>query len=60
MNDLAGIILVSNRQPDEDAVAKAEEEGITVMVSELPAFEVAGRLYGLGVRGCGGQDPGPT
>jgi len=62
MNDLAGIILVNNRQPDEDAAAKAEEEGITVMVSELPAFEVVGRLYGLGVRGAGdgGQDPGPT
>jgi len=64
MKDLAGIILVSDRQLDEDAAAKAEEEGITVMVSELPAFEVVGRLYGLGVRGAGDggpmQDPGPT
>ena len=64
MKDLAGIILVNNRQPDEDAVEKAEEEGIAVLVSELPAFEVVGRLYGLGVRGAGDggpmQGPGPT
>ena len=62
MKELAGIILVSSRKPDEDAAAKAEEEGIVIMVSELPAFEVVGRLYGLGVRGAGdgGQDPGPT
>lgn len=62
MKDLAGIILVNNRQLDEDAARKAQEEGITVMVSELPTFEVVGRLYGLGVRGAGdgGQDPGST
>jgi len=62
MKDLAGIILVNNRQMDEDAIEKAKEEGIAVLVSELPAFEVAGRLYGLGVRSVGGsmRDPGPT
>jgi len=62
MKELAGIILVSSRRLDEDAVVKAREEGIAVMVSELPAFELVGRLYGLGVRGAGDgrQDPGPT
>ena len=62
MKDLAGIILVNDRRPDEDAVEKAEEEGIPILVSGLPAFEVVGRLYGLGVRGAGGpmQGPEPT
>lgn len=49
--DLAGIILVQGRQPEQDAVAKAEEEGIPIMVSDLPAFELVGRLYKAGIRG---------
>jgi DNA-binding LacI/PurR family transcriptional regulator len=48
---LAGIILVQGRQPEQDAVAKAEEEGIPIMVSDLPAFELVGRLYKAGIRG---------
>ena len=52
MKDLAGIILVSGREPEEDTVGKAEKESIPVMVTRLPAFELVGRLYGLGVRGA--------
>ena len=44
MKDLAGIILVSGREPEEDTVGKAEAESIPVMVSRLPAFELVGRL----------------
>lgn len=50
--DLAGIILVQGRQPEKDTVAKAEEEGIPIMVSELSAFELVGRLYKAGIRGA--------
>jgi len=56
MKDLAGIILVSGREPEEDTVEKAEAESIPVMVSRLPAFELVGRLYGLGVRGARAED----
>ncbi len=52
MKDLAGIILVSGREPDEDTVGKARSENVPLMVSTLPAFELVGRLYGLGVRGA--------
>jgi hypothetical protein len=48
---LAGIILVQGRQPEKDTIAKAEEEDIPIMVSDLPAFELVGRLYGAGIRG---------
>ena len=51
MKDLAGIVLVGGREPEEDTIQKAEEEKIPVMVSALPAFELIGRLYNLGVRG---------
>ncbi len=49
--DLAGIVLVQGRQPEKDTIAKAEEEGIPVLVSQLPAFELIGRLYQAGIRG---------
>ena len=55
MRDLAGIILVSNREPEEETVRKAEDEGIPIMVSSLPAFEVVGRLYKLGLHGMTGS-----
>jgi hypothetical protein len=50
--DLAGIVLVQGRQPEQDTIAKAEEEGIPIMVSELSAFELVGRLYKAGIRGA--------
>jgi serine kinase of HPr protein (carbohydrate metabolism regulator) len=50
--DLAGIILVQGRQPEKDTIAKAEEEGIPVLVSDLSAYELVGRLYKAGIHGA--------
>ncbi len=52
--DLAGIILVQGRIPDAETVAKAEEEKIPLLVTELPAFELIGKLYKAGIRGTQG------
>jgi len=51
MKDFAGIILVNSREPEQDTVEKAEAEDIAIMVTELPTFELVGRLYGLGITG---------
>ena len=51
---LSGILLINNRQPAEETIAKAEEENIPILVSSLPAFEMVGRLYKLGISGSGG------
>lgn len=51
MNNLAGIILVNGREPEQETVEKAETENLVLMVTELPTFEVVGRLYSLGVTG---------
>ncbi|MDH4238581.1 MAG: serine kinase [Phycisphaerae bacterium] len=51
MKDLAGIILVNGREPEQETIEKAEAEKIVIMVTELPTFELVGRLYGLGVTG---------
>jgi len=45
LKNLAGIIIVNNRQPEKEINEKAESEKITIMTTSLPAFEVAGELY---------------
>ncbi len=50
--DLAAIILVQGRHPEKDTVVKAGEEGIPILVSDLSAFELVGRLYKAGIRGA--------
>ncbi len=52
LKELAGIIIINGRTPEADTLKKADEEGITIMLSELPAFEVIGRLYALGLKGA--------
>ncbi len=50
LKGLAGIILVNNRRPDEDTITRAVAENIPLMTSDLPTFELVGRLYALGLR----------
>ena len=51
MKGLAAIVFVNGRQPEEQTLARAGEEGIALLVSPLPAFELIGRLHTLGVSG---------
>ena len=51
MKDISAVILVNNRQPDADTIKKANEYKINILVSDLPAFEIAGRLHGKGLKG---------
>lgn len=50
LKELSGIILVNGKVPDEVTLKKADDEGMPIMVTTLPAFEVVGRLYTLGLR----------
>ncbi|MGD2125339.1 MAG: hypothetical protein PVG99_04620 [Desulfobacteraceae bacterium] len=49
LKELAAIILVNGRLPDEETKVKAEDEGIPILLSPLPAYQLAGRLYELGI-----------
>jgi predicted transcriptional regulator len=49
LKELSAIILVNGHLPDEDTRAKAEEEGIPILLSPLPAYPLAGRLYDAGI-----------
>lgn len=51
MKELAAIVLVNGREPESDTLEKAAEENIPLLVSSLPAFELIGRLYSLGLSG---------
>jgi predicted transcriptional regulator len=51
MNELAGIIIINGRKPEADSLKKAKKEKIPVMASALPAFEIIGRLYTMGITG---------
>lgn len=47
LKDLAGIIIVNNRKPDEETLKKAEEENIPLMTTEGTSFNISGKLYEL-------------
>ena len=51
LKNLAAIIIINGRQPEEETIQKAESEGIPIMVSKLPGFELVGRLYNAGISG---------
>lgn len=51
LKELSGIILINDRRPEEETIKKAEEEKIPLLVSNLTAFELIGRLYTLGITG---------
>ncbi len=48
---LAAVILVNGREPEEATSEKAEQEGVPILVSQLPAFEIAGRMHRAGILG---------
>jgi hypothetical protein len=47
---LAAIIIAGGFEPEDDTVARAEEEGIALLRSTKSAFVLAGELYQMGVR----------
>ncbi|TKJ46472.1 serine kinase [Candidatus Aerophobetes bacterium Ae_b3a] len=51
LKDLAAIIIINGRQPEENTIEKAKNEGIPIMVSKTSAFELVGRLYNAGISG---------
>ena len=53
LRDLAGIILANGRQPDAETVQRAKEEGVPIMCTSLPTYQVVGKLYHLGIHGQG-------
>lgn len=51
LKELAAVVLVNGRQPAPETLDQAERQGVVLLGSPLSAFELVGRLHGLGVKG---------
>ena len=49
---LAAVVIAGGAEPAPETLQKAEQEGIVILTTALPTFEVVGRLYEMGVRGA--------
>ena len=48
--DLCGIIITEGALPDPATIAKANEEGMTLLATDKPTFFVVGQLWEWGLR----------
>jgi len=51
LKELAGIIVIGGKQPAQETIKKAEEEGVPILTSDLTAFELICELCKLGISG---------
>lgn len=49
--ELSAIIITEDAQPDAATIAKANDEGITLLATSQPSFFVCGKLWEMGLRG---------
>ncbi len=47
---LGGVVLPDGRELDDEAAETAIEKEIPVFMSDLTAFDLAGQIYGMGIR----------
>jgi predicted transcriptional regulator len=49
LREMAAIVITGGREPDEETVRKADQERLPILKWPHSAFELAGRLYDIGV-----------
>ena len=49
--DLACVVITEGARPADDAISRANEEGIPILLTSESTFTVVGKLYQLGIRG---------
>jgi len=50
MLDLSAVILSEDVQPDAEVLSRANQQGVNLLSSSLPTYEIAGKLWELGLR----------
>ncbi|MCS6992634.1 MAG: DRTGG domain-containing protein [Anaerolineales bacterium] len=50
LNELAAVIVTENASPDPAVIEKANEQGVTLLVSRETTYQVAGKLWEMGIR----------
>lgn len=48
--ELSAVIITEGAAPDQATIDKANEEGIVLLSSSKPSFEIVGRLWAMGVQ----------
>jgi hypothetical protein len=48
--ELAAVIITENAQPDPATIAKANEQGVTLLLAAEPSFAIVGKLWAMGMR----------
>ncbi len=49
LREMAAIIITGGQTPDEETLQKANQENIPILLGSHSAYQLAGRLYALGV-----------
>jgi len=49
LTEVAAVILTENAQPDSAAIAKANQQGVILLSTSLPTYEVSGKLWEMGI-----------
>ncbi len=52
---LSGVIITEGNRPDSETLARAENEGVVLMVTPKTTFTVVGELTSLGIKGEAGE-----
>jgi len=52
MLNLAGVVIAGGVEPDANTIEKATQENIPVYTTDMSLYELAGRLWELGIKGC--------
>lgn len=50
LREVAAVIITENAQPEADVLAKANEQGVILLGTSAPSYEVVGKLWELGIR----------
>jgi hypothetical protein len=48
--DAAAIIITENAQPDSASISKANQQGVILLSTPQPTYDVNGKLWELGIR----------
>ena len=50
LTEVAAVIITENAQPDAASIAKANQQGVILLSTAQPTYEVNGKLWELGIR----------
>jgi hypothetical protein len=49
LNEVAAIIITENAQPEAASIARANEQGVILLSTSRPTYEINGKLWQLGI-----------